>query len=260
MEIFGLGIHIIIAIFFAVHVVRTGRSLFWLFILFSFPLFGSVVYCLVEYLPGSKINRGVSGAAVIAGKLLDPAKEIRDARAALDLSPSAQNQMRLANALLGRGETAEAVTYFDACLAGPFGTDSEVRFSAASAKLQNGQAQQALELAQTLIDKCPDYLLERAMLLLAKAYAATGDHTAAGEQFSAALTRFGSIDVRGHYAVWAAETGDLATAEKLYAELAQAEKHWTAHARTINKPLLQKVESALATRKRAGPVTILQEK
>ncbi len=252
MGIFGLGLHVIIAIFFAVHAVRSGRNLYWLLILFSFPLFGSVVYFLVEYLPGSTINHGVNKAAVIASNLLDPEKEVRAARAALDLSPSAQNQIRLAKALLARGEVSEAVKYFDACLAGPFGNDPEVRHAAASAKLQNGQSQQALDIAQALQHNCPDYLTERAMLLLAQAFAAVGDNVSAAQQFSSAVSRFGSTDARGLYAIWAAETGDLATAETLYAELTQAEKHWNTHARTLNKPLLQKVEASIAIRKRTG--------
>lgn len=252
MEIFGIGLHIIIAIFFAIHVVRNGRSLFWLLILFSFPLLGSVVYFVVEYLPELKGNRGINKAASIAGNLLDPEKEVRAARNALDLSPSAQNQLRLAKALMARGETREAVKYFDACLAGPFGKEPEVRLSAAMAKLQNSEAQQALELAQALRANCPDYLLEKAMLLLAQAFAATGDEASARQEFSAAVTHFGSIDARGQYAVWSAEVGDLDTAEKLYYELAQSEKHWTTHSRSLNKPLMQKVETSITTRKRTG--------
>lgn len=44
MPYFGLGRHIIIARFFAIHAMRTGRQMYWLLILFSFPLLGSVVF------------------------------------------------------------------------------------------------------------------------------------------------------------------------------------------------------------------------
>ena len=43
MPIFGLGLHILIAIFFAIHAIRTGREMYWLLILFMFPLLGSIV-------------------------------------------------------------------------------------------------------------------------------------------------------------------------------------------------------------------------
>ena len=53
MPYIGLGLHVLVAIYFAVHAVRSGQEQYWLFILFSFPLLGSVVYFLVIYLPDS---------------------------------------------------------------------------------------------------------------------------------------------------------------------------------------------------------------
>lgn len=43
-----VGLHIILALFFAIHAVRNGQPLFWLIILFSFPFLGSVVYFLAQ--------------------------------------------------------------------------------------------------------------------------------------------------------------------------------------------------------------------
>ena len=47
MPFAGLGLHVVLAIICAIHVVRSGQPLYWLFILFSFPLLGSLVYFLV---------------------------------------------------------------------------------------------------------------------------------------------------------------------------------------------------------------------
>ena len=49
MPYLGAGAHIIIAIFFAIHAVRTGQNNYWLFILLAFPFLGSVVYFLPPY-------------------------------------------------------------------------------------------------------------------------------------------------------------------------------------------------------------------
>jgi len=38
MSFFGIGIHVIIALFFAVHVVRTNQNMYWLLLLFAFGL------------------------------------------------------------------------------------------------------------------------------------------------------------------------------------------------------------------------------
>ena len=41
--------HLALAAFFAMHPVRSGRPSYWLFVLFSFPMLGSVVYFFAEY-------------------------------------------------------------------------------------------------------------------------------------------------------------------------------------------------------------------
>ena len=46
MYIFGIGLHVVLALICAVHVVRTGQHNYWLFILFAFPGLGSLVYLL----------------------------------------------------------------------------------------------------------------------------------------------------------------------------------------------------------------------
>ena len=44
MPYIGIGLHVLAAIYFAVHAIRSGQSLYWLILLFSFPLLGSIVY------------------------------------------------------------------------------------------------------------------------------------------------------------------------------------------------------------------------
>ena len=57
MPFAGLGLHLLVAVFLAVHALRSGQNMYWLIILFSFPLLGSIVYVLVVYLPNSRLER-----------------------------------------------------------------------------------------------------------------------------------------------------------------------------------------------------------
>ena len=93
MPIAGLGLHIVIALFFAVHAVRSRQQTYWLFVLFSFPLLGSIVYFLTTYLPNSKLERQARRALAGAVKVLDPTRELREARAAHDYTPTVENRM-----------------------------------------------------------------------------------------------------------------------------------------------------------------------
>lgn len=71
MPFAGLGLHILLALFCPMHVVRCGQQLYWLIILFSFPLLGSVVYFFVTYLPNSRPERGAMRAVWAAAKVAE---------------------------------------------------------------------------------------------------------------------------------------------------------------------------------------------
>jgi hypothetical protein len=246
MHFLGLGLHVLIALFFAVHVVRTGREVYWLFILFMFPLLGSIVYFVAVYLPDSRIERGVRRVATAAVRSLDPGRELREARAAFELTPTAQNQMRLADALLAAGEPAEATAQYEACLQGPFARDPEVRFGAARAYLQNGAAAQALSLIEPLQAEQRDFKPEAVALLLAQSYAELGRHSDAQRIYRDAVDRFGSIEVRVAYALWALRAGEPQTAREQQQQIEAAAKHWPRHTRELNAPLLKQLDAVFA--------------
>ena len=249
MPFAGLGLHIIIALFFAVHALKTGRQMYWLIILFSFPLFGSLVYFFAEYLPSSKVERGVKQVSQKAIQLLDPSRELREARQAFDLTPTVQNRMRLAAALDGAGEYLEAVEQFDACLNGPFANDPEVCFGAAKAKLHIKQAQQAVQLLQDIRSKQKEFRPEQLSILLAQAHAANKDDANARTEFVHAINTFGSAESRAQYALWAANVGDLQTAKNLRAILEKDWQHWNKHTRNIHKALFDALDAAIAAAK-----------
>ena len=252
MPFIGLGLHILVALYFAVHAVRTGQQTYWLFILFSFPLLGSIVYFATIYLPASRMDRGLrkvaNAAGSVASKVLDPGRELREAKQAFDLAPTAQNQMRLANAYLDDGNAAEAAQQFDLCLKGPFANDATIRVAAANAKLQNNQATEAAELLARVKAETPQFQPEAVILLLAQALAAAGKNVEAAKEFSEAVARFDSTEARGEYAIFAANTGDIDTANRLRAELSKAEMHWNKHTKATYQPLLRRIDAAIGKR------------
>ncbi|MFN8987444.1 MAG: hypothetical protein ACK5VR_14180, partial [Burkholderiales bacterium] len=96
MPYIGLGIHVIIALFFAIHALKTGRNLFWLIVLFSFPLLGSIVYFVVEFYPDMRSSRSARSAASSVAKFVDPTRDLREARKEFDLANTVATRMQLA--------------------------------------------------------------------------------------------------------------------------------------------------------------------
>jgi hypothetical protein len=248
MPFVGLGVHVLIALFFAVHAIRTGRNMYWLLILFSFPLLGSVVYFLVEFLPQSRLQRGVNRATGVAMKLLDPEREYRDALTAFDLTPTAQNKIRLASASLERGRATEAVGHYRDALKGPFANDAELLFGHMRALLEEGTApgaREALDTAARLKSAHPDYRKQEVALLIARAYAGAGDDAEAGRAFEFALQAYNDVETRARYIAWLASRGAREQARGHFDDLAKAARHWNPHARSLNREWMALAESSL---------------
>lgn len=248
MPILGLGLHLIVAIFFAVHAVRTGRPMYWLLILFSFPLLGSIVYFAAVFLPHSRLERQARQAGHALQKKLDPGRDVREAREAFDLTPTAHNQMRLAAALLDNGQTAEAVAQYEACLQGPFAGDAGVILGSARAQAAHGRPQAAIGLLEQLQAKQAGYRPEEVGLVLGRAYAAAGRQEQAGAQFAMVAERFGSIEARVELALWALAARDEALAQRELKEIGHARRHMTKYTLDLHRELFKRLDAATGAR------------
>jgi hypothetical protein len=252
MPFAGLGLHIIVALICAVHVVRTRQQLYWLFILFAFPLLGSLVYFFGVYLPNSRLERGAMKAVSAAVKAIDPQREVREARAAFDETPTAQNQMRLARALLEVGQAEQAATEYEACLKGPFASDADIRLGAARAFTECQRFAAALTYLQGLRAERPDFHPEQVALLTARCLAGTSRQAEARAEFEAAVAAHGTYEAQAEYAIWALAVGDTATADRLQPELDKIAARWNPLTRELNAPVQRRLKAARELARRPG--------
>lgn len=246
MPFAGLGLHFILAILCAIHVVRSRQNMYWLFILFVFPLLGSLVYFFAVYLPNSRLERGAMNAVRAAVKAIDPQREVREARLAFEDTPTAQNQMRLASALLEVGDAEAAAREYQACLQGPFASDPEIRLGAARAFVECARYDDALRHLEPLRQERPDYRPEPVALLIARSLAGASRAAEARQAFEAADARFGTFEAKAEYAIWAYAVGDTATAERLRPELEKIAARWSSLTRELNAPVARRLAAAQA--------------
>ncbi|MFZ6846903.1 tetratricopeptide repeat protein [Undibacterium sp. RuRC25W] len=246
MQFFGIGIHVLIAVFFAIHVVRTGQNMYWLAILFMFPLLGSLVYGIAIYLPSTRIQYGAKKVISVAGKILDPNRELREAREAFNYTPTAQNQMRLAAALLAAGQSQDSAQNYEACLQGPFAGDPAIRLGAAQANFACQRYDACIDHLHTLRERTPNYAPEVVSLLMARTLAAAGKEQDARSEFEFALQKYGSFDARAEYAIWAIGIGDKETALRLKLDLDQTINRWNKHNIELNAVMLGRLKNAFS--------------
>jgi hypothetical protein len=246
MPFVGIGLHVLVAIFFAVHALRSRQQLYWLIILFSFPLLGSIVYFFGVFLPDSRLEHGARKVVKAAGKALDPKRELREACAAFDFTPTAQNQMRLASALLEAGEAQEAAKTYEVSLQGAFGSDLDIRLGAARANLACGQFAKAIEYLEVIRRADSNFRAEQCGLLLAQALSGAGRKDEARSEFEAVVERFGSFEARAEFAIWAANEREMQLAQRLQNELHKTMNHWNRHTQSLNQPLVRRLNAAFA--------------
>ena len=244
MPIVGLGLYFLLAILCAVHVVRSGQPMYWLMILFALPILGSVVYLFAVYLPNSRLQRAALKAVSAAALVLDPQRDVRAARAAFEETPTAQNQMRVAAALLAAGDAIGAAQAYETCLHGPFANDPEIRFGAGRDYVECQRYAEALQCLEPLRRERPDFRSEPVCLLVARALAGTARNAEARAAFATAEERFGTYEAKAEYAIWAYAIGDRVTSTRLQAELDKIASRWNGLARELNESVRHRLAAA----------------
>ncbi|RDU97407.1 tetratricopeptide repeat protein [Trinickia dinghuensis] len=246
---FGIGLHVIVAIYFAVHAVRHQQNIYWLFILFAFPMFGSLVYFFVVYLPSLRQTRGAYVAARAITQFVDPNRALRESRVEFDRAPTVANRMRLGAALLDAGNPQEAIEHYQAAANGPFADDPALLVGLARAQFELNRFAAADATLTRLFSTDPQSRNKaEPALLYARALAALG---APGTRaaFEAALACASDAAPRCLFADWlAAQPGeaDHRRAIALFEDILQDGKHWPRYAREHNREWLQRAQSALA--------------
>lgn len=237
----GLGLHIVIAVLFAIHALRTGREMYWLFILFMFPLLGSIVYAVAVWLPDVRQSRGARRMLSRVGEALDPGRELREAQDAFELSPTVQNRLRLADAWLADGKAEQAAPLYAACLQGLYRDDADITIRYAKALLEAGQGAAARSTLESLIAQQPDLRSPAGHLVYARAVAACGDRAQARHEFDAVLAQSDAFEPRAIYADLLAEWGEPQAAQALAQEALRHLKRMPKHTRELEAQWIERL-------------------
>ncbi|MBL0162306.1 MAG: tetratricopeptide repeat protein [Xanthomonadales bacterium] len=247
MPILGLGLHVIVAILCAVHVLRTNQERWWLFVLFFFPLLGSIIYGLAVFLPDVSRSRG--GRRVVRGlrDTLDPGRELREAQTEFEHSATIANRIRVADALHGAARHADAINAYREALQGVHRDDPDIQVKLARALLDNGDAAAARDLLNALIAQRPDFKSAEGHLIYARALAACDERTNAREEFDALIGYFAGIEARVRYIEVLEGWGEHAAASALVEESLRHVRHMPAGSRRLNEESIRELRQA-ATR------------
>jgi hypothetical protein len=243
VEILGL-LHFAIAIFFAVHAVRTGRPMYWIMILIIAPYIGSAIYFFAEFLPGMRHSTVARKSARVVKSIVDPNRELRDARLAFERTPTVDNRSRLAEALLARGDAHEAIEQFQACASGPYAKDVKFRRGLARAQLAAGRHAAAAGTLEALLADSPQEAGGEAWLWLAQALTQV-DETRALAAFDHALHVHNTTETQAAYGIYLASLGRDVQARALLEGVLHNARVGTPSSRELNRASIDQARAAL---------------
>jgi hypothetical protein len=248
-SVFGVGVHVLIAVCFAIHAIRTGRNYYWLWILFVFPFLGSVVYFFAEYLPSSRLQRNASSVGQMAIKLLNPRRNLKKAQHDYEVTPSVNHAVIYAAALTAAGKPQDAVALYEEKITGFCANDQNFLEQMAYALLDAQQGQRALDIVQRIRAIDAAYKPETVALLHALSFDSLGQDGLAQSEFVIA-TRTRDMTALSQYALWAAMHQHQALALSIQVDMQKNWKVWPAHSKRLYKPVFKQVDQAITAMKK----------
>ena len=221
MPILGL-LEVVAQILCAVHIWRTGRSLYWLYIILLVPGLGMAGYFFFEILPELIGTRTARRAVQGVGKALDPGRRVREAERRLAITATAENKAELAEAYLETGRAQEAIALFKDTLVGVHATDPALMFGLARAYFAAGASADTVATLDALRAANSDYQSPEAHLIYARALEEHGKSEAALHEYAALVRYYPGQEARCRYAMLLARSGDGQAAERNFREICQA--------------------------------------
>lgn len=202
-----------------VHVIRTGRSFIWIYVLLFLPGLGVAAYAVVEILPGwfgTRTARNLGSSAVSA---LDPGRELRQRRQALEQADTVDNRRLLAETLVAAGRHDEAMGLYQSILAGIHADDPGMLLGMARAAYGLKQYDLTLDTLRKLAETNPRYQPVEAQLLRAMTLEGLERDDEAAADYAQLVSHASGEEVRCRYALLLQRHGDRDAAKALFDEV-----------------------------------------
>lgn len=214
-----------------IHALRSGRDRSWVYILMFLPGIGVLAYLAVEILPGLWHSRATRGLQQQAIRHLDPMRELRRRRDALEEADTVDNRRLLAEALAEAGEFNEAVEIYRGILTGIHADDPGMLLGMAKAAFSAGLFDEALRTVVRLGETNPRYQPVEAQLLYARALEALGRDDEAAREYEQLVTHAPGEEVRCRYALLLQRRGRAGDAVALFKEVLSRSRRAPGHYR-----------------------------
>jgi hypothetical protein len=236
----------VIQILLIVHVIRTGRSQLWIWVLLFAPFgVGAIAYLVVEILPGLFRSRTAQRTARGFRKALDPGADLRRYENEARVTGNVASHQRYAEELIRHARYDEAIAQYRLALTGLYEHDPNLMLGLAQAQFGKGDAAAARATLDELIQRNPDFRSPTGHLLYARALAAEGNVEKALEEYRVLAPSYPGAEASARYAQLLEAQGRHAEAQKVARELLEQARIAPGHYRRAQREWLEAAQRLL---------------
>ena len=214
-----IALSAVIQAFFIVHVYRTGRPTWWVFMILAFPVVGCLAYYFSEIFPGSHEHRSARRLSGDLVRALAPDLELRRKADALALCGSVDNKVALARECIAARMFAEAIKLYDSTLVGVHANDADLMYGLARTHLLNGTFRDAGETIARLREAHPKFRQPEVKLLQAQVLEGMNQTDAALAEYEALGPVYVGLEAKTRYGLLLERLGHLRQARGIFREV-----------------------------------------
>lgn len=218
-----------------VHVIRTGRPTYWVFIILIAPGIGSLAYAIVELLPELSGNYRARSAVRGVRKTLNPGGDLRRLEKQQKMSGSVDATRHLAGELMEAGRFQEAIERYQDALTGLYEHDPDLLLGLATAQFAEDRFEDVRQTLDRLKEHNPGFRSAEGHLIYARAIEACGDLDDAREEYAAVATYFAGAEAHLRYGRFLESQGDKDDALAEYEEIITSAELAPRHYRVAQK-------------------------
>jgi len=184
----------------AAHVVRSGRPLYWIWLILIGSYLAVLVYVLIAVIPDLRHDpRGRSATRKVL-QTIDPQRRRRELQRRLELANTAENRRHLATECLQQGDYENAEELYRGLLSGMYASEPEFMLGLAQAQAGVGNHAAARSTLENLIQANPGFRSSEGHLLYARCLEALGETEAALHEYQVLADSYPGEEGRYRYA------------------------------------------------------------
>ena len=207
---------LILNIVCTIHVLKTGRPVYWIFLFWIFWGIPAAIYFFVEILPDLQRNRAVTRLGSELVTAVDPGRHVRKLEEELEISDTVKNRQLLAKAYVEARRFDEAIEMFQSCLKGVYKDDPPVLLAMAETQFLNQTAADAEATLQRLAEVDGNFRPIERRLLHAQILETLERHEEALGEYETLANQYPGEEARCRYALLLLKTEQHDKAQEVF--------------------------------------------